>query len=479
MVFYPCFYQQGCIVAVSIVNKSNESITLEIKIPFNRSMLDSENSIQDALNEAGSVATSELLKTFDTEGEAIQFGSVKMTSKGQVSKLYQTPYGEVEVSRHVYQTSSGGPTFCPLEREARIILTSTPRFASQVSHKMSDMAAPAAQRDLARNHNRQVSHALMQRLSEAVATVVQLKEESWSYFVPKLEEEEIKAVTFGLDGTCMLMHDGQYRQAMVGTIALYNESGERQHTTYIAAAPEYGKEQFKARFTREIERTKSLYPTATKIGVADGAHDNWNFLEKHTEKQTLDFYHATEYLSDVADSLFSSSIERRKWLSDRCHELKHTVGYANVVLKEMKQFAYSIDNNQRISWTPSGMNKNADEPTKNMTGSESKGSKLNQSKKAREQEKKSLEAAITYFRNNTEKSRMNYAESIALNHPIGSGVTEAACKTIVKQRLGQSGMKWKNKGAGVILSLRALAHSSGRWEQFWQKVNQLGLPMAA
>ena len=100
-------------------------------------------------------------------------------------------------------------------------------------------------------------------------------------------------------------------------------------------------------------------------------------------------------------------------------------------------------------------------------------------KKNREQKKKTIEAAITYFRNNNEKNRMNYWESVAVNHPIGSGVTEAACKTIVKQRLCLSGMRWKDKGAGVILSLRALSHSTGRWEQFWQKVNQFGFPIAA
>ena len=47
---------------------------------------------------------------------------------------------------------------------------------------------------------------------------------------------------------------------------------------------------------------------------------------------------------------------------------------------------------------------------------------------------------------------MNYWESAAANHVIGSGVTEAACKTIVKQRLCKSGMRWKNKGAAVILT---------------------------
>ena len=98
------------------------------------------------------------------------------------NKTYQTPYGEVDVPRHLYQASTGGTTFCPLEQEARIILTSTPRFASQVSHKMSEMAAPPAQKDFEINHNRKIVHAMMQRLSEAVASVVQIKEETWSYF---------------------------------------------------------------------------------------------------------------------------------------------------------------------------------------------------------------------------------------------------------------------------------------------------------
>ena len=88
-----------------------------------------------------------------------------------------------------------------------------------------------------------------------------------------------------------------------------------------------------------------------------------------------------------------------------------------------------------------------------------------------------LEAAITYFANH--KHQMKYAKYRAANYPIGSGVTEAACKTLVKQRLCQSGMRWKEKGAGVVLSLRALVLTEQRWEQFWGKVNQYGFPVAA
>ena len=73
---------------------------------------------------------------------------------------------------------------------------------------------------------------------------------------------------------------------------------------------------------------------------------------------------------------------------------------------------------------------------------------------------------------------MRYAKYRAANYPIGSGVTEAACKTLVKQRLCQSGMRWKEKGASVVLSLRALVLTEQRWDQFWSKVNQYGFPVA-
>ena len=70
---------------------------------------------------------------------------------------------------------------------------------------------------------------------------------------------------------------------------------------------------------------------------------------------------------------------------------------------------------------------------------------------------------------------MDYATQIKKQLPTGSGVTEAACKTLVKQRLCGSGMRWKNKGAKVILSLRALVQSKGRWQQFWGNIEQYGV----
>jgi hypothetical protein len=57
-----------------------------------------------------------------------------------------------------------------------------------------------------------------------------------------------------LDATCMLHCEEGWRQAMVGTISLYDAEGERLHTVYLGAPPEYGKEDFYQQMDREIRR---------------------------------------------------------------------------------------------------------------------------------------------------------------------------------------------------------------------------------
>jgi hypothetical protein len=97
-------------MSATIVNEAADSVTLQIVIPFNRSMLEAENAIQDALNEAGTLATANFLKRFDTDGSPIVIGQTKLTSKGTVAKEYQAPYGATTVERHVYQSAQGGKT---------------------------------------------------------------------------------------------------------------------------------------------------------------------------------------------------------------------------------------------------------------------------------------------------------------------------------------------------------------------------------
>ena len=149
----------------TIIARTPTSFTLQVEVPYNDSMLNFEETLQDRLNDAGVVATAEGLRQFDTDGSPITVGPVKLTTKGPVEKDYQTPYGVATVARHVYQGPQGGPTYCPLDRDARIVVSSTPRFAKMVSHKYAESSSTRVREDLQQNHGRSISRGLARALS--------------------------------------------------------------------------------------------------------------------------------------------------------------------------------------------------------------------------------------------------------------------------------------------------------------------------
>jgi hypothetical protein len=419
-----------------IIARNGNELTIQITLHLTGSLLEMENSILDSCNEIGSLATTEALQKFDTDGSPLKLGDIKLTARAKDNKTYQTPYGSVQLERYVYQSPKGGKIYCPLEQKARIIRGATPKFAQQIAHKYSNMNAPAVCQDLEQNHHRKIAHSYLQDVSDWVGSIAQAKEEVWEYDIPPLDEA-ITTVVVSLDGAYVLMRDDGYREAMVGNISLYDVSGERLHTVYVGEAPEYGKGTFFQRMEKEIVTVKKHYPNALYLGIADGAKNNWPFLEQHTSRQLLDFFHVTEYLAQVSYAACPGKTDKPKraiWLDDRCKQLKHEPGAAEALISEMEKLV------QKNSLT----------------------------KTVRED----LQAALTYFNNH--RQMMDYATHTAKNLPIGSGVTEAACKTLVKQRLCGSGMRWKDKGAKVILSLRALVQTKGRWQQFWDKIDQYG-----
>ena len=79
--------------------------------------------------------------------------------------------------------------------------------------------------------------------------------------------------------------------------------------------------------------------------------------------------------------------------------------------------------------------------------------------------KEKLSTELAYFRRY--RHRMRYARVQAQSLPIGSGVVEAACKTLATQRMKRSGMRWRQAGGQAILTLRALQQSA-RFERAWK-----------
>jgi len=426
-------------MSIKIISQNDTELTLQVKVKFGNSIVESEENIVKICNEIGALSTQEALKGLDANGSPIVVDNRKYTSKTKDRRAYQTPYGEVYVERHVYQSSSGGEVYVPLEYTARIINGATPRFAKMLSQKYSCMSAQEVLNDLETSNERKISKKYLQNVSASVSDIIQTKTE-WEYSLPAFDSS-IESVAISMDGAMLPMCNGTWRESMVGVISLYDKKGDKKHSIYIAESPEYGKKSFMERLEKEVTKIKAKFPNILYLGIADGAKNNWTFLEHHTDKQLLDFYHVTEYLAKASYAAHPEKTgkqNRINWLNAICHKLKHYKYAPKNILKELKR--------------------------------------LNHKKKLTQEIRKNLNATITYFTNNIH--RMNYAEHTKNNLPIGSGVTEAGCKTLVKQRFCRSGMRWKDFGIKVVLRLRELLQTTGRWQQLWQKINLYGISYA-
>jgi hypothetical protein len=427
-------------MSITQVHDSGTEITIQATFSIKGTMLEVEEAIQEKINEIGLHVTQKKLEKFDTDGSPIIVGNKKFTSMGKHLKVYETLYGAARVERHVYQSNEGGKTFCPLDDRARIIVQSTPLFAKIVSFKYAMNGADSVQEDLEEGHRRHISNRTVKAIGDVVGDFASSKEEEWEYDLPDLKED-ISCISIGIDGTCINMHEYGWREAMCGSIAFFNAKRERMHTIYVGAMPEYGKEKFHERMLREINRSKERCKDVTTIGLADGAKDNWSFLEPVTDRQVVDFWHVSEYVGKFANILFpynTQDAEKESWLANMLHMLKHDDGGVDILLRELKKRHSALKKKKGVS----------------------------------EEKIKEAQAVITYI--NNQKIRMNYHDQVRDGFPIGSGVTESACKYLIKSRFCNSGSRWKEQGGIAMMSIRSLRITTGRWKDFWKKIDQYG-----
>jgi len=160
--------------------------------------------------------------------------------------------------------------------------------------------------------------------------------------------------------------------------------------------------------------------------IGDGAPWIWNIADEqfYGATQIVDLYHAREHYWNVAKLCFGQNKDKLyQWTEERRKELDD--GRPEEVIDAIK----------RCSSFPG-------------------------------YDKAIYEREIGYFEKN--KGRMRYADFRKRGLFVGSGVLEAGCRTVVGQRLKQSGMHWTVRGANSIIALRCCILSK-RWEGFWEQ----------
>jgi hypothetical protein len=166
------------------------------------------------------------------------------------------------------------------------------------------------------------------------------------------------------------------------------------------------------------------------IGLTDGGNGLEEFVRRNFPRAPvliLDFWHASEYLTELGQALHPADAEtRQRVVGEWCRTLKREGG-ARVL--EILQA-------------------------------------LPAPRKPAVREK--YAATVNYFAHNVH--RMDYPTYVANGWSIGSGAVESACKTIVGQRLKLSGMRWREWGTDTVCHLRALFKSEcGQWQAFWRR----------
>lgn len=304
----------------------------------------------------------------------------------------------------------------------------TLRLDKMLSWKYAHMTGSSVVKDLSLNHLVDFSKSFIQHSVQRVGEFLSEHEHSMSYKLP-VDLGVVHHVAISRDGAQMPVCPSGWREAMCGSIAFYDAKGERLHTIYKACSPEYGTETFQALMDSEVEYVKKSYPNCDYIGIADGAAANWKQLGNYTDIHILDFFHVTEYVNKAAKILYQNDTKAQNcWAKDTCHQLKHVPNAALKILKQLKIKLKEFESNNKSQ---------------------------------------ELQIIITYFSNHL--SQMQYADFKNKGYPIGSGIIEAACKRLVKQRFSGSGMKWNIEIANALLLIRALVLTQGRWEQTWNR----------
>ncbi len=224
-------------------------------------------------------------------------------------------------------------------------------------------------------------------------------------------------------------HPARHRDVKVGCVFTQTTWGAEGYairdpdsTTYVAAietAEEFGKRIYLEAWKRGWSRA------AKKVVIGDGAEWIWNIadLQFPGAIQIVDLYHARQHLWDLARKLYlNQEAEQRRWM------MVHQDMLDNGDVENLVVALRSIDSsNPELA--------------------------------------EAIRTTANYFETNT--SRMRYPEFRSQHLFVGSGVIEAACKTVIGSRCKQSGMFWTVHAANAILALRC-CHFNGRFEDSWE-----------
>lgn len=408
-----------------------------------------EREVRKRFSDAEREFVGEELARLDVALPEVRIGGVLHRRVVCGTAEYMTAAGPVSVQRHRYRAvGTNGKSECPLELRGGVVEGFFTPLAARLSLWAVTHLTPAESEAMFHElGGMKPSRSSLDRLPKAISEKWEARREQWEGALRAQEEAVVGATVLAvsLDGVMAPMKDGQraarreqsrqagrqtrgpagYREVGCGSLTHYDEHGERLRTVRHARMPEPKKRTLKRQLASEVAHALAQEPRLRLVKVADGARDNWEFLAKELPpgEEVVDFFHAAEHLRRAFDHAYGEgAVKAQAGFAEYRHLLLEAEGGVGKVIRTL---AYHHRRKPRCA---------------------------------------ALAQELEYFRRN--RSRMDYARLRAQNLPIGSGVVEATCKTLVTQRMKRSGQRWSTDGGQAILSFRALVQSE-RFDVAW------------
>jgi hypothetical protein len=406
-----------------------------------------EREVHGVFQAAEREVLAEELARLDVDLPFVEIGGVRHHRVLRSTETYLSAVGPLRVERTLYRAGHA-PAVVALDRRAGIVEGHwTPLAARQAAFLVAHLTPQEAEGVLAELGNMRPSKSSLDRLPKRLSARWEAERTG---FEARLREtlvvpEEAVTMAASLDGVLVPMKDGEraakreagraegkesrgpagYQEVGCGTLSFYDAAGERLKTVRLARMPQAKKATLKSTLAAEVQAALAQRPSLTVVKVADGAKDNWTFLETLVAQgePVVDFFHAAGHLQDAFEAAYGEGSPAAQAQGHKYrHLLREDEDGAEKVIRALAYLRGKHPRRRRIA------------------------------------------QVLGYFRRH--RHRMAYAALRGRHLPIGSGVIEAACKTLASQRLKRSGMRWRHPGGQAILTLRALVQSE-RFEHGW------------
>ena len=363
---------------------------------------------------------------------------------GKRAREILTLLGSISIKRDYYYNHAERKSIIPFDEMLRIRESSySPGVQRAVSHVGAFLPFSMAEQKIRELTGIHIDAKMVERITKELGKEVQHYNLSNDKRMPEISSADKETLYLCMDGTGIPMNgkavegrkgkrteQAKTREVKLGCI--FTQIGvdnkgypvrQAESTTYwggIVNAEEFGRQTESAAMERKAETVERM------CVIGDGAAWIWNIADEYFPHATqiVDLFHAREHYWEIAKMFFpEGSPKLFAWTDCRKEELDD--GNVEKVIKAIR--------------------------------------KLNSTT---EEQRTAINRAVGYFEKH--RDRMRYDRFREKHLFVGSGVLEAGCRSVIGQRMKQSGMHWSLNGAGSMIAIRCCIWS-GQWEDFWEK----------